>query len=545
MGEAIAQMRGSGEAAGVYGDYSRARIGWFFGLTGWQLAVVAAGVLPVAWAVQQQAWQAALAAVGAWALVTVVVLTPVRGRSLTGWVLAACGLGLGRATGWTRFTSRAAAGRPGSPRVADLPGALQGLQIHDGPPHGPGLARVAVVQDHVRRTWAVTAALTHPGIGLSDAETRAAFAGGLADLLDLACRTELVEEVLFLVRTVPEDGAERQAWLTRHRTPLPAPGGDREGGVPGAGGGVGLSPAARVRAITDDLHAALVRASVRTEAFVTVVVPERRLARPARTSGGGVQGRARVLHTVMAEVEAALRGGLGMTEVTWLTSPALAVACRTGFAPGDRAGIIDALTAAEATPTGAAAAGGPDGGQPDVPWALAGPSGAEAAPRHYCHDAWNSVSASIILPVRGAAIGALAPVLTPTEPGERRSLLVAYPVLGQQAADRQSATSEWAADLGDEMRHRAKVKQRTRSREETAKVRRLEGKLARGHALTRPYAVATVTVPKTAPAGEFGRRLDAAIRRAGFAPQRLDLAQDVAFAASVVPLGLSLTRRGD
>ena len=39
--------------------------------------------------------------------------------------------------------------------------------------------------------------------------------------------------------------------------------------------------------------------------------------------------------------------------------------------------------------------------------------------------------------------------------------------------------------------------------------------------------------------------LDASIRRAGFSPLRLDLAQDVGFAASTVPLGISLTRAGD
>ncbi|MEJ7742386.1 MAG: hypothetical protein WKF73_07470 [Nocardioidaceae bacterium] len=53
--------------------------------------------------------------------------------------------------------------------------------------------------------------------------------------------------------------------------------------------------------------------------------------------------------------------------------------------------------------------------------------------------------------------------------------------------------------------------------------------------MTRPYAVCTVTVPKTARVAEYGRRLDAAVRRAGFAPLRLDLAQDVAFAASTDP----------
>lgn len=52
--------------------------------------------------------------------------------------------------------------------------------------------------------------------------------------------------------------------------------------------------------------------------------------------------------------------------------------------------------------------------------------------------------------------------------------------------------------------------------------------------------MATVTVPKTVRVAEAGRRLDAAIRRAGFAPLRLDVAQDVGFAASTIPLGTSL-----
>nr|WP_278258188.1 hypothetical protein [Nocardioides convexus] len=31
----------------------------------------------------------------------------------------------------------------------------------------------------------------------------------------------------------------------------------------------------------------------------------------------------------------------------------------------------------------------------DVPWAMAGPSGADATVRHYSHDAWNSVGSTI------------------------------------------------------------------------------------------------------------------------------------------------------
>src|SRR5665647_719688 len=268
---------------------------------------------------------------------------------------------------------------------------------------------------------------------------------------------------------------------------------------------------------------------------MTIVIPENRIGREAQECGGGLAGRARVLYGLMGEVEAQLRGAMAMTAVTWLTSPQLALACRTGFAPGDRAGIIDAIAQRERDP----------GVNADVPWAMAGPSGADLVVRHYSHDAWNSASATIKLPVKGAAMGALAPVLTPSEPGERRSFMVAYPILRQSKADRQSANSEWAADVGAHLRTKAGVKQRAKQRAEAAKAHGMDDKLARGNSMTRPYAVCTVTVPKTARVAEYARRLDAAVRRAGFAPLRLDLSQDAAFAASTIPLGISLSRKGD
>ena len=58
---------------------------------------------------------------------------------------------------------------------------------------------------------------------------------------------------------------------------------------------------------------------------------------------------------------------------------------------------------------------------------------------------------------------------------------------------------------------------------------------------TRP-AVATITVPNSLPIAEYSRRLDSATRTAGFTPQRLDLSHDVGFAASTLPLGVSLAR---
>jgi hypothetical protein len=95
------------------------------------------------------------------------------------------------------------------------------------------------------------------------------------------------------------------------------------------------------------------------------------------------------------------------------------------------------------------------------------------------------------------------------------------------------------------MRGKLGMRERTKQRIEKDKARGFDAKLARGNSLTRPYAIATVTVPKTQRIADFGRLLDSSIRLAGFAPMRLDIAHDVAFAASVVPLGVGLTRKGD
>lgn len=495
----------------TYSDYSRDRIGWFFGLSGPQLAILASASAPVFWALQQQAWGRVLVFLAVFGFVFVVTVVSIQGRSAVGWLWASGCYLFASLTGARRFTARAARGRADSLDDVDLPGVLQGVQIHDGPPAGPTQQRTAIIQNHAARTWAVTAAVVHPGIGMSDAAERNRQAAGLTSLLDLASRGELIDEVIFMVRTVPDDGAERSVWVQRHRVPDASP---------------------LARQVNDDLQRYLSAASVRTEAFVTIVVPETRIARQARDSGRGLTGRARVLYGLMGEVEAQLRASMAMTDVRWLTSPELALACRTGFAPADRAGIVDALAEHARDPRV----------NPDVPWAIAGPSGADTAVRYYSHDAWDSVCSTIKLPAKGAVIGALAPVLTPAEPGERRSFMVAFPILGQSAAERTSDNAEFAADMGDELRRRAGVKAKARHRNDASKAHAMDEKLARGNALIRPYAVCCVTVPRTAGIGEFGRRLDGCVRRAGFAPLRLDLAQDAGFAAATIPLGISLSR---
>lgn len=249
----------------VYADYGPDRVGLFFGLTGPRLAVLVVSVLPVFWAMNQQRWLLVAELAGVAAVVIVLVVVPIRGRSATGWLWASLRFAAGRAFGWTSWRSKAATGTVDQLAKADLPGVMAGLEIHDGPPHGPGQTRFAVIQDHTLRTWALTAAITHPGVGMAEAAIRDRYGRGLAELLDVASRAELISEVSFLVRTVPDDGAEREQWIVKHRR----------------GDGPELS-----RRMNDDVALVLSRAAVRTETFVTFVVPELRLARQAREFGG-------------------------------------------------------------------------------------------------------------------------------------------------------------------------------------------------------------------------------------------------------------------
>jgi hypothetical protein len=400
-----------------------------------------------------------------WGLLVALVVLPVRGRPAARWLLDLVLHGGGTVLGWTRWQSSAAAGTAADHDEPELPGVLGGVRTHDGPPYGQLLTRPVVVQDLAARTWAAVARVTHPGIGLTEPAGRDRMAGGLAELMELAARTDLVDVVALQVRTVPDDGAERAGWEAAHRQPATQ------------------AAATEVNALLGEL---LTSVAVRTEAFVTVVVGEDRIARQAKGAGGGVDGRARVLYGVMREVEARLRGAMGCSEVMWLDSPGLAEVIRTGFAPGDRASLVAA--GLESARLEGVAAG--------VPMGAAAATRARTEMRHYVHDAWSSVSCTIVLPDQGAVLGAVAPVLAPTAAGERRCLTVFFQPLPRVRADQLVGREEMSATTGTELRHRFGFRTRARQRRDTARVTGQDDKLARGRALVR-VAAAAVTVPST------------------------------------------------
>lgn len=439
------------------------------GLSAARWAALLAGGLPALIGAGAHRWLFALAWIPAWLLLAVLVVVPVRGRPAVRWLADCLYRAVGVVTGWAQFQSRAATGHVDSLADADLPGVLAGIRAHDGPPMGPLLRRPVIVQDRANQTWAAVAQISHPGIGLAEAGERARMAAGLAELLEAAASAELVSTLVIQVRTVPDDGAERGDWQRRNlRTDAPA---------------VAVL-------ITEELAELMAQAAVRHEVFITLVVPEQRLARQAREAGGGVDGRSRVLYGVMAEIEARLLGPVGCITVEWLDSPGLAAAIRTGFAPGERASLTAAQLDGIDDPSVASA----------LPMAAAGPSVAPVPNRRwYTHDAWSTVTCAILLPDQGAIMGALAPVFTPTEAGERRCVTVFYEPIPRHRADRLVGRESMSAGSAAEMRSRLGFRTRAAHRRDVARVEGQDVRLAEGKALVRVAVVAAVTVPSEWP----------------------------------------------
>ena len=171
----------------TYHDYNRDRIGWFFGLSGWQLAVLAAdraAGVPLSAARRLVGGAAVHPRLGAGHDHHRGPGPGPLGHRLVPRLRVVRGRRADRLDPVAQPGHRA--GRVAEPAEADLPGVLQGVEVHDGPPHGPALTRVAIIQNHATKTWAVTAMVVHPGIGMRDGDERTRQGQGLTELLDLA-----------------------------------------------------------------------------------------------------------------------------------------------------------------------------------------------------------------------------------------------------------------------------------------------------------------------------------------------------------------------
>lgn len=516
----------------VYGaSTTRDRQGWLFGLTGPQFFLVMAAGVPTWAAMAIGKWIALLGLVPLWAVVGILICLPIRGWSAFQWIGVIFRHLAGAAFGWSRFQSKAAAGEldmgdgeneqnggeddgadKGKAGEADLPGVLAGIQIHDGPPTTGQSARPAIIQNRATRTWAATAHIVHPGIGMSDEADRFRMGAGLTEMFEAATAANQIDLIALQVRTIPDDGTERDEWVRVNA---------RED-----------EPEVSSR-VSGQLEQMTAGAAVRREAFVTVVVREDVISKDAKRAGRGMTGRARILYSVLAEVEARLTGSIGCTRVHWLDTSELAVAIRTGFEPGDAPALADAAIHHSVDPSIAAG----------IPVAAAGPTNASTAMRSYRHGEWESTSSTILLPRKGARMGALARVLVPSLPGERRSMTVFYRPVPQQAADRSTGRAQMSAQMAATIRAKVGKDERAKDRHSVGQLHERDEKLEMGRSLVKVSAAVSITVPAGWNVQDFGRRLDASIRICGFTPLPLDGAHDSAFAVSAIPLGAGLPKK--
>ncbi|GAA5188495.1 hypothetical protein GCM10023322_39330 [Rugosimonospora acidiphila] len=498
----------------LYSGWRRERFGWFMGLNGWQLCLVTVSALPVLLAIGRSRWALAAEFTPFALLAAALVAVPVRGRPAVRWLFDLCLYSWGRAMGWSRWRSAASTGAATLDELEspDLPGVLASVRLHDGPPFGATLQRVCVIQDPQAGRWTAVAEVSHPGLGSVNGVTRDGYADQLGAMLAAAARGEQISRVSILVRTVPDDGAQRAAWIADN---------------------VAMNAPEVVRQASAQLERAVVAAAVRHEVYVTVSVSEMRIRRNAAQAGGGVDGRARVLYRHMQEMENHLRG-LGATHLRWLHTEDVASAIRTGYNPAEAATLEQARQeAARGRPT-----------VTGVPVGAAGPAAAPApAPRSYTHDAYTTVSYALLLPELPTQVGALAQMLAPSAPGERRTLALHYEPLDPHKAGRQVERDIWSAEMSADIRMRRGFRVGRAERRRQQETASHEGQLAAGHTMVRVAGAAAVTVPSSWPIDDHAARFEATARASHFRLLRLELAQDSGFVAACLPLGIGLPDR--
>ncbi|MET8848627.1 SCO6880 family protein [Amycolatopsis sp. NPDC004625] len=493
-------------ATRIYKGLSRSeRAGWIGGLTPVQAFVCVGLAIPVILALTSGRFGQALALGAFCGTAAALVVVPVRGRPAARWLGHLLLYRAGIALGWSRWQSRAIAGQAEELDEPDLPGVLARLRFPDGPPLRD-VGRVCLIHDTVEGRWGATARLTHGGVGmLSDAQCER-LANRLGNLLLSIGHREVIDRMSLLVRTVPDDGADYQAWRAERDVP-DAP--------------------ALARQAAEELDRLVGAVSVRHEVFVTLSGAEDALRRPAAAAGGGVAGRAAVLYRVLDGLEDKLKS-LGATGVRWLSGPELAVAIRTGFNPATSAGLAARRHQA--------------GGDAGVRWATAGPVHAPApSARVYYHDGFATVSFSVLMPEAGTVFGSLGGLLAVKTAGERRSLAIHYETLSQHRSRKAVRRLRFRTGVMRDWKSAKGFNSGAAEAREAGGARAQEHAVAAGHGIVRFAVAAAVTIPDTWNVEDHAAKLENDI--AGrFQLLRMELAQDAGFVAAVLPVGVGLPR---
>lgn len=483
----------------------RENAGWILGLTPVQALTCVGLATPVLWTLSSGRFIDSAILLAVCGTLAALVVVPVRGRPAVRWLVHLVLYEVGIITGWSRWQSKAAAGAQIDPDEPDLPGVLQRVSFPDGPQY-KDYGRVCLIHDTADGRWGAAARLTYSGVGMLSDEQCERLASRLGNLLLSLGHREVVDRLSLVVRTVPDDGSEYEVWRSDHEVPHAPP---------------------LARQASAELDRLIGNVSVRHELFVVVSGSEDKLRRPAAAAGGGVNGRALALYRVLDGLEDPLKA-LGARSVEWLDGPGMAEALRTGFNPAARAALATAQHRGTRGRGLEKAAAGPT---------FAPPPGA----RSYTHDGFTSVSYAVLMP-EATVFGSLGPLLAVRTAGERRTLAVHYEVLDARRAQRAVRGNRFRTGVVSDMKRRKGFGTSAMDERDASGAVAQERAVAAGHSVVRFAVAASVTVPSEWNVEDHAARLenDASGR---FRLLRLELAQDSAFVAAVLPVGIGLPRQ--
>jgi hypothetical protein len=204
----------------------------------------------------------------------------------------------------------------------------------------------------------------------------------------------------------------------------------------------------------------------------------------------------------------------------------MAAALRTGYNPATAAALaVERLCG---------------GGGPGLPLAAAGPTLAPTpAARAFHHDGFSTVSWAVLMPENGVGFGALGPLLAVRTAGERRTLAIHYEILSARASARAVQRQRYRANIIRDVKASRGFSTTAADQRTSSSSRDQEHAVAAGAAMVRFTVATSVTVPSSWPVEDHAARLenDATGR---LRVLRLELAQDSAFVAAVLPVGIGL-----
>lgn len=503
----------------AYAGWQHERVNFLFGMNGRRTLLIALAILIAVQPVSAARLSDALVAWPIAAALLALAYARVAGRTIDEWMVAAVSFQLLKTRGRSRFHSGAfapAGADPAGLAPLDLPGVLAPIRILSAET-GTG-ATMAVLYHPHERSYTAVARIRFQGLGLADSGRRDAQVAGWGRLMAGLCvEGHPIIRVQAIQRSLPEDGVALRSWHADHLA-ADAPG--------------------QALAVTAELLASAVPASVRREEWLAFTMDERRAAQAIRAAGGGEAGASAVLVRHVRALAAAVSDA--ELEVTgWLTPRELAEVIRTAFDPDSGQPLARRRYAQES----ATAAGRPYNGlAPGVHPGLAGPVEAEASWGSYRHDSGVSVSYMIYdWPRSEVYATALFPLLG--DGTSRRAVSLYLQPLSPREAERRVLAERTQRDVAIRMRQR--TGQIVPEHEKAAQRRADEqdAQRAAGHGLIRfsGYASVTVTDDQDLPDALAALEADAAAARIEI--RRMWGAQDVGFALAALPAGLGLPRR--